>query len=112
MATATDFALTLIGWVSNKIDRLKIRGMVRTAVQAWWAVLLTQEWALELLDFVNGWIGDYEVTSIQATVFTMAVLWKVGDYIQNLPVVQSNAIGRSLMILIMGGGVAPNYAAA
>jgi len=110
MATAQEVALNLIGWVSGNIDRMKIRGAVRTAVQAGWAVLLTQEWALGFLDFVNGFVGDFTLTPLQATVFTFAVLWKVGDLIQTSAVVQSQPILRAIMILVMGGGVAPTYA--
>lgn len=110
MATTQENAvLGLIGWVSSMIDQMKIRGAVRTAVQAWWAVLLTQTWALEALDFVNGIIGDYTLTPLQATVFTFAVLWKVGDVVQNHSMVQGNRIARAVMIMIMGGGSAPTY---
>ncbi len=102
-------ALFVIDWISGKIDRLKIRGAARVAVQSWWAVLLTQTWALDLLDFVDGFIGDYTLTPLQATVFTFTALWYLADLLQKSSFVQGNKIARALMILVMGGGSAPTY---
>lgn len=87
-------------------------GMLRTVVQAGWATLFAQTWVTDLLDQAAGVFGDgVRVTSMQATMATIAVLWAVGDKLQTVPAVQSNRVARLVVAVLMGGTVRPDYAA-
>lgn len=109
MATATDTVLTVIAWIGARLDRGNLRGVIRSAIQAGWISILTLEVTQSWLRFLTIDVGPPAVSAAQATVYTMAALWWIGDRVQKSSWVQSHPIPRAIMAVVMGGTVAPAY---
>lgn len=97
-----DLILSALHAAGKQIDRAKIRGAVRSAVQMFWTFLFAQQWVVDLVDAS----GLSEAAVMAAT---MGALWWVADRFQRSGFVRSRPVLRAVMALLMGGDLPPAY---